>query len=99
MNLQYHIHESSIKCPYCDHECRNDDYDVDQNASEFECDSCEKTFWAEMNFVYSTHSDCSLNKQKHKWVNDAGGKYPQVFNCENCSQYEVRKLEKGACEI
>ena len=90
MNLQYHIHKSKIKCPYCDHEQRDDDYDVDQDAIEFECNNCEKVFWAEMNFVYSTHSDCSLNKQEHKWVS-ADGKHQHVFNCENCSQYEVRK--------
>ena len=88
MNLQYHIYESSIKCPYCDHEQRDDD--VDQAAIELECDNCEKIFWAEMNYVYSTHSDCSLNGQEHKWVS-AGGKYSQVFNCENCSQYKVEK--------
>ena len=90
MNLQYHIHKSSIKCPYCNHEQRDDDYDVDQDAIEFECDNCEKIFWAEMNIVYSTHSDSSLNGQEHKWVS-ANGKFSQVFNCENCSLYEVRK--------
>ena len=89
MNLKYHIHESSIKCPYCDSEQRDDDYDVGEDKMEFECDSCGKVFWAEMNFVYSTHSDCVLNKQEHEWVS-AGDKHSQVFDCKNCSQYEVR---------
>jgi transcription elongation factor Elf1 len=94
MNLQYHIHKSKIKCPYCDHEQRDDDGSVDQDVSEFECGNCEKVFWVEMNILYSTHSDCALNRQEHKWINDVSDKYPQIFNCENCSQYEVRKLKK-----
>ena len=42
MNLQYHIHKSSIKCPYCDYEQSDDDYEIDQDASEVECNNCEK---------------------------------------------------------
>jgi hypothetical protein len=92
MNLKYHIHESNIKCPYCDASCRDDDYSVGENFDnpiEFECLSCKKNFWAEANIVYTTYSDCSLNKIEHDFVS-AGGEHPQVFNCENCSQYEVR---------
>jgi len=91
MNLQYHIHESSIKCPYCDHDCQDDDYVVDQDKTEFECDKCEKVFWAEMNYVYSTYSDCSLNEIEHEWQQSKTHK--MVYNCKNCSQYDVRELE------
>jgi sarcosine oxidase delta subunit len=86
MNLQYHIHESSIKCPYCDKESENYDYEVDQDAAEFECGHCEKIFWAEMNFVYSTHSDCGLNGDEHEWIQ---GTQKTVFQCKNCAQYKV----------
>ena len=92
MNLQYHIHESTIKCPYCDCDCRDDDYEVAQDFDdriEFECQSCERIFWAEASIVYSTHSDCALNDEKHDWENS--GHHPTVFNCKNCSQYEVRE--------
>ena len=96
MNFQYHIHESSIKCPYCDCECHNDDYTIDQDQSEFECDSCGKTFWAEMNFVYSTYSDCELNGKEHDYE-QASETHPTLYSCKNCYQYKVEVVpEKTA---
>jgi hypothetical protein len=90
LNLKYHIYEGSVKCPYCDKDCPDDDYSVEvDNQIEFECDHCEKTFWAEMNYSYSTYSDCSLNDIEHDW--EQSESHPTVFNCRNCAQHEVRE--------
>ena len=91
MNLQYHIHESRIKCPYCDKECEDDDYNIAEQFDsqvDFECPYCEKIFFAEANIVYSTYSDCELNNEEHDF--EVSPTHPSVFNCKNCAKYEVR---------
>ena len=91
MNLQYHIHESKIKCPYCDAECNDDDCQVGNEFDsqvDFECDDCGKTFFAEANVVYSTYSNCELNDEEHDF--EVSPTHPSVFNCKNCTKYEVR---------
>jgi len=91
MNLNYHISEPVIKCPYCDKGCQDDDYEVAEDlgsTNEFECSHCEKKFWASAHVSYDTHSDCGLNGIDHNYI--ASESHPTVFNCENCSQYEVR---------
>ena len=91
MNLQYHIHESKIKCPYCDEENNDDDCQVAaefDSRVDFECDHCGKTFFAEANVVYSTYSDCELNDEEHYF--EVSPTHPTVFNCKNCTKYEVR---------
>ena len=93
MNLNYHINESQIKCPYCDAE-----YYLDGEINDFEtkeelyCGSCERKFWAEANINYSTYSDCSLNGKDHEFENNVAA-FPTVFNCKNCYQHEVRNGE------
>ena len=90
-NLQYHIHESQIKCPYCDTECYDDDYQVGNEFDspvDFECDNCEKVFFAEANVVYSTYSDCELNNEDHDF--EVSRTHPTVFNCKRCYKTEVR---------
>ncbi len=92
MNYNYHIYNSSIKCPYCDKDCQDEEYTVTQRLEtriEFECEHCGKVFWAEACVVYSTYSDCRLNGDEHLFKNDCA-EYPTVFDCENCSQHEVR---------
>ena len=91
MNVNYHISKASIKCPYCDKECWDDDYTVTQDLeskTEFECEHCEKKFWASAHVSYDTHSDCELNGIDHDYI--ATESHPTVFHCRNCSQYEVR---------
>ena len=90
-NLQYHIHESRIKCPYCDAECNDDDCHVGNEFDsqvDFECDDCGKTFFAVANVVYSTYSNCELNDEEHDF--EVSPTHPSVFNCKNCTKYEVR---------
>jgi hypothetical protein len=90
MNLNYHIHEISIKCPYCDKDCEDDDCVVAQELEarmEFECYHCNKKFFAEASIVYSTYSDCRLNDEKCDLKQSAF--HPAVFSCEKCQHYEV----------
>ena len=92
MNFLYHIHEQSIKCPYCDKDCEDDDYVVAReldNRIEFECEYCYKKFWAEACMVYNTYSDCNLNDIEHSFKPTKS--HPMVFDCENCYQTEVRE--------
>lgn len=92
MNLNYHIHESNIKCPYCDKDCEDDDYVVASGNGErveFECPHCEKIFWAEANRVYSTHSDCALNNTEHEL--EESGHVKNLFDCKNCTHFEMKK--------
>lgn len=91
MNLRYHIHKSSVTCPYCDKTCHDDDYIVGQELEtqvEFECEHCGKTFWAESCIVYSTYSDCKLNNEEHQFRQSEA--VSALFQCDNCYQYEVR---------
>ena len=93
MNLNYHIYESSIKCPYCDNDYSDDDYMVSQNLEakiELECDSCGKKFWAEAFIVFSSHADCELNNEKH--ILEATH-IPNFFGCKNCPQHGYKKEE------
>ena len=88
MNLKYHIHTSSVKCPYCDNDNEDCDHEVNsEDPIEFECEHCHKIFHAEMNYVYTTYSDCGLNHKEHEWYNSESN--PTVFHCKNCSQYKV----------
>ena len=93
MNLQYHIREGDVKCPYCNKVCDNDGInalDLDRKT-ELECDHCEKRFYATAEVVYSTYSDCKLNGEEHEL--EVAANHPTVFNCKNCSHYEVKKSE------
>ena len=93
MNFNYHIHVSNVKCPYCDKDCKDSEYEAAQELEtkiEFECEHCGKVFWVESSIVYSTYSDCKLNGNEHLFKNDSE-KHPTVFNCEKCSQHEVRE--------
>ncbi len=93
MNLNYHIFEPSIKCPYCDKDCEDVECEIARNMEErieVECDHCEKSFWAEAHIAYSTHSNCALNKQSHALYNSDS--HPTLFHCENCSHYEVQEV-------
>lgn len=93
MNLNYHIHKSSIICPYCDKVCRDDDYIVAQKLDtkiEFECEHCGKKFQAEACIVYNTYSDCTLNGKTHDLIETH---IEGFFQCNNCEHYEdQRKL-------
>jgi len=90
MNLNYHISEPSIECPYCDSHYENEGELNDLGEKvELECDNCGKHFWAEAQVSYDTHSDCSLNSIEHDWVNSES--HPTVYNCNNCSQYKVER--------
>lgn len=91
MNFNYHIYAPSIKCPYCDKECYDDDYLVAQDLEvrvEFECEYCGKVFYAEACIVYNTYSDCALNNKEHIFKQSKS--HSRVFNCENCYYTEVR---------
>ena len=90
-SMNYHIQESNIKCPHCDRDCENDGVVEElETREEFECEHCGTKFWAEASVAYSSYSDCSLNNKEHEWEN-LTEKYPEVFNCKNCYQHEVRK--------
>ena len=90
VNLDYYIYEPNIKCPYCNKDCRDDDYIVELDAQiEFECEHCEKMFHVEPCIVYCTYSDCKLNGKEHDF--EQSESHPTVFNCKNCYQHEVRE--------
>ncbi len=96
MNLNYHIHKSDTKCPYCDQSCEDDDYTVakeDGDRVEFECPHCEKRFWAETDRVYSTHADCALNNETHELEESEHIK--NLYNCKNCPHFEMKKDPKN----
>jgi uncharacterized Zn-finger protein len=91
MGYLYHIHEFNIKCPYCDKEYQDDDYEVAREFDsevELECEYCGKKFWAESCIVYSTYADCALNGKSHDLIEThiAG-----QFKCNDCEHYEYRK--------
>ncbi len=91
MNLNYHIHATCVKCPYCDKEYRNDDHIVGEGGFgdpiEFECEDCGKIFYAEADVVYNTFADCGLNKEKHDWYNTKS--HPAIFHCRKCQQHKI----------
>ena len=89
MNFNYHIHKSSIECPYCDKIC-HDDYSVgtEEERIEFECEHCEKKFYVDACIVFNTYSDCVLNDKEHDLIQSKS--HPTVFDCNNCYYHEVR---------
>ena len=92
MNLNYHIGEISIKCPYCNENCPDENFAVGQvidAVSKFECEHCGKKFWISAHISYDSYSDCALNNIDHDYV--ASESHPTVFHCKNCSQSEVRE--------
>jgi hypothetical protein len=96
MNSNYHIHVTSIMCPYCDAAYEDDDYSVENEIEtqiECECDACGKKFHAEATVVFNTNSDCNLNDLEHEW--ETSETHPTVFNCKNCCQYEVRTIAES----
>ncbi|MCK4828086.1 hypothetical protein KA005_70810 [bacterium] len=91
MNLNYYIHGSNIKCPYCDKDCEDYDHEVAQDLEtrvELECEHCGKKFYAEASIAYSTYSNCELNGESHDYEQSVS--HPTVFDCKNCFHYEVR---------
>lgn len=92
MNFNYHIHYSYIKCPYCDKNCENDGLLNLKNIEvkvEFECEHCEKKFYADSGIVFNTYSDCKLNGEEHDLKQSEH--VPEVYHCENCYYHEVQK--------
>jgi uncharacterized Zn-finger protein len=90
MNLNYHIHESSIKCPYCDEIYQDDDYAVTsefETRVEVECSDCGKRFYAESCIVFNTYSDCKLNNTEHCWEKST---IDSLFNFKNCHETDIR---------
>ena len=91
MNLNYHIYQSNVKCPYCNKNCEDSDYEVARDLEtqiEFECEHCERKFFAEACIVYSTYSDCKLNDEEHDF--EQSKHRSTVFDCKNCYHHEVR---------
>ena len=91
MNFNYHIQKSNIKCPYCDKDCEDYDYEAAQNLEEkieSECEHCGKKFYVEASIAYSTYSDCELNGESHDYEQSVS--YPTFFDCKNCYHSEVR---------
>lgn len=91
MNLNYHIYVSNIKCPYCDKDCEDTEYEVARELErriEFECEHCGRKFYVEACIVYCTYSDCELNDKKHNFKQLEN--HPTLFNCKNCYHHEVR---------
>ena len=96
MNMNYHIGETSIKCPYCDNSCEDSDYAVDFNdRTEFECEYCGKVFWAQAKMDYDTHADCSLNGEEHDWYFPKKEKFPTLLNCHNCPEFKMDDKEQS----
>jgi len=94
MNFNYHIYVSNIKCPYCNKDCDDYDYEVAQNLEEkveFECEHCGKRFYVEAIITYCTYSDCELNDEPHDWEQSVS--HPTVFDCRNCYQHKVENSE------
>ena len=90
MKLNYHIHESNIKCPYCNKDCADDDYIVSRNFEEmikFECEHCGKMFYAISNIVFSTYADCGLNGKKHKLEKTH---IKGFFKCKVCEYFTYK---------
>lgn len=91
MECNYHIHESDIKCPYCDEDCYDDDYTVSQNLEErieFECEHCDKKFYAEASIAFSTYADCELNGKEHDLEETH---IKGFFKCRVCEYYTQKK--------
>lgn len=92
MNTKYHIHNTTITCPYCDKEqdfdCPPDEFNKEETN---QCGYCDKFFTTTMEVVFSTYSDCKANKMEHdfKETNIAG-----FYMCENCEEtrYAVEKV-------
>jgi len=91
VNLKYHIYKHNIICPYCDEECRDEDYEVRgefETKIEFECEHCGKKFLVESNIVYSSYSDCELNGEKHEIEKTH---IEGFYLCKHCSEYSINK--------
>ena len=84
MNTKYHIHKSTVTCPYCDKE-----QDFDSPPDEFnkqetnQCGYCDKFFTTVMEAVFSTYSDCEANKEEHVFKECH---IPGFYLCENCEE-------------
>lgn len=91
MNLNYHIAEISIKCPYCDKNSVDPDYEVAANIGEkivLECEDCGKKFIAEANIAYDTYANCELNNEKHDYEKSQYSS--SVHNCRKCPEFLVK---------
>lgn len=93
MSDNYHIQESDLKCPYCDHvftephEVIDDEFWTKQVVK---CPDCSKEFKAEMEICYTTNADCELNNIKHDLEETH---IKGFFTCNNCEYCEHQVFE------
>lgn len=79
--------ETSIICPYCDHE--EDAVDI-KDEDWYTCPLCtaRSIIGIEYTATYTTYPNCKINKEMHKWE----PKYPKdeehiYYKCVYCSEY------------
>lgn len=94
MNLNYHIHESTIKCPFCNREHADIDHIGRRNLDtsvEFDCVQCGKKFIVESCIVYNSYSNCKLNGESHTYEETH---IKGFYTCKHCSEFSAQCLPK-----
>ena len=89
MNLQYHIYELEIKCPYCNKD-QDDDHVVAKKSDvsvNVKCEYCGMAFNVQTRILFNSYSDCELNGIEHDLEKSSFAE--TVFNCKNCSQHKI----------
>jgi hypothetical protein len=90
--------EYYLCCPYCGHEQEICDGGPSANngKEEWQCDSCEKKFFARADIVYSTDMDCGLNAQEHDYQLDDLMRLHQDEKTKwlKCTRCEHEKVER-----
>ena len=81
---------SDVKCPYCGHEQEinhDDGYGFEEDEQhEQECTNCGRRFEFTTSIIYSYSVHCK-HKSEHQMVNE----YKDLWECEKCDYYEVRR--------
>jgi DNA-directed RNA polymerase subunit RPC12/RpoP len=84
---------SDVNCPYCnkEQEINHDDgygYEEDDHHKQW-CIDCDKEFEFTTSIIY--HYNVYCKDGDHKMEQSAFAEHKELFSCENCDHYEVRR--------
>jgi len=80
---------SDATCPHC-----NTDFDVQDHyeSGDYDCPSCEKTLWIEVDHITTYQASCLGTD--HDWV-QPGEPFPDGWLCTKCGTYEMGPIKKN----
>lgn len=74
---------SDATCPHC-----NTEFDVNDHyeSGEYDCPSCEKTLWIEVDHIAVYEATCL--ESDHEWVRP-GDPWPDGLLCTKCNRFKM----------